>query len=438
MKPFSDRLQMFVGGVIHNLALPRITRRDGTELAGSPTFWPRIMPAAGSPVVEPNMATRFLSPDPDSFVFAKFRGLSTIMLDAWSDWYEAPVVLDFTEPGMLEAAVPLAKGIAVYPDHSHGVADWIGVVTNSWWGANDPGLPVPGIDLELRIDSFVSDVARRVAMGLLSDLPTVRSGSFGMRNYLEMSHPKMLIEEFVLRQGEIVGGQIVRFIVREIIELGEYSLVYKGADPLAVKLARSRERVAVPNINPQQPGEAAAPLAGDSLTGKEEEGMKIFGDAQLARVGTILGAAPPVEDDQIGEALLARAEKLAADTVELMRKIADLTPKAAAGDVLLAAERAEVVRLAKIVQGDSAPVALKALEDSINAAGAGRLVEMHAEFAKLADAKLPLRCAACGSTTVERRSSVEQTPETGLHKTPASADPAAARLSRRYGDGSKE
>jgi len=420
MKPFSEHLQMFVGGAIHSLALPRVTRRDGTEiqLGGRPdTFLANDIAAAGAPPAEPNMATQFLSPDPNSFVFAKFRGLSAIMLDAWSDWYEAPVVLDYTEPGMLEAAVPLARGIAVYPDHSHGVADWIGVVTQSWWGANDPGLPVAGIDLELRIDSFVSDVARRVAMGLLSDLPTVRSGSFGMRNYLEMSHPRMPIEEFIARQGEIVGGEIVRFQVREILELGEYSLVYKGADPLAVKLARSL--VAVPGINLEPPGDTGT---------KGEEPM--FDSVTLARIGKVLGAAPP-EEEKIGEALLARAEKLSAEHAELTRKIADLAPRAAAGDTLLAAERIEVTRLARIVQGDSAPVALQALEDSINAADAPRLVELRTEFSAAADKKFSFTCSKCGSREVERRSSIEQAPgqETKLA---AVSDPAAQRLAARY------
>ena len=167
------------------------------------------------------ISPRDLKPKPEDYIYADFRALSKVMLPLR--------FLDFTKGNVLKSATRLFRNLTIYPNHQHDIKDWLGItIDSSWDESNEPH----GINVKLKIDALKDlDVAR----GLLSDPPTISKGSANIWIYWEKSHD-LDDTEFFVSLGKKIDGKIVRMIVTEIWDVGEYSLVWKGADINAKKL----------------------------------------------------------------------------------------------------------------------------------------------------------------------------------------------------------
>lgn len=170
---------------------------------------------------EAGISPQDLRPKPEDYIYADFRALSKVIIPLR--------FLDFAKGNVLKSATRLFRNLTVYPNHQHDIKDWLGVVIDSSWDENKTP---HGINIKLKIDALKDlDVAR----GLLSDPPTITKGSANVWFNWEKSHDLDDIEFFV-SLGKKIDGKIVRMIVTEIWDVGEYSLVWKGADTYAKKL----------------------------------------------------------------------------------------------------------------------------------------------------------------------------------------------------------
>jgi len=185
----------------------------------------------------------FTSPEPSpppsllgEFLHARFRALSKIYIE---DYY-----MDFSKGDVLEKSTPLLKDQTVYTDHKVSVHNWAGVVENSLWdGESDP----PGIDADIKIDIATNP---KIARGLSIQPPAIHSASVTAFFLWSKSHPDMDDNEFFYNLGKDKKGEIVRIIIDEIIQYGEFSLVWQGADPNAKrKFQAALEHI---RMNPQK------------------------------------------------------------------------------------------------------------------------------------------------------------------------------------------
>jgi hypothetical protein len=202
----------------------------------------RLIASLQSVSAQPPVASASSNPLPASdaeFYRVRFRALSQIYIEDYC--------LDMTKPGMLEKSASLLKNQTVYTDHRVSVQNWIGVVENSFWdGASNP----PGIDADLKIDIKENP---KIVRGLSIQPPAIHSCSVQYFCLWSKSHPDLNIDEFLDRLGTEFNGQIVRFIIDEITNYGELSLVWRGADPNAKRKLQSRlnSEFRIPHSEPQ-------------------------------------------------------------------------------------------------------------------------------------------------------------------------------------------
>jgi len=164
-----------------------------------------------------------INPLDSDFIYPQFRALSATLIPGY--------FLDFTKPGMLEAAAPLLQGQTVYTDHVYWrVANWIGAVNQSTWDAKgDQVGGVPGINVELKIDWKMNP---KIARGLLMKPPAIHSVSATVDFEWDASHPDLLEQGIFFRNlGQDIDGEIVRILVTKIVAFYELSLVFQGANP---------------------------------------------------------------------------------------------------------------------------------------------------------------------------------------------------------------
>ena len=97
-----------------------------------------------------------LKPKDTDYIFPLFRALSATTVEGY--W------LDYSTPGVLQAAVPLLQNQTVYADHVYWrVADWVGVVQESTWdakGEQSGGDPGHQREAENRLEKESVDRAR--------------------------------------------------------------------------------------------------------------------------------------------------------------------------------------------------------------------------------------------------------------------------------------
>jgi len=181
---------------------------------------------------QPNQAASPSLPQSDAEFFrARFRALSQIFI--------ADYAIDFTQEGVLEKSVPLLKNQTVYPDHNTDIHNWIGVVENSLW---DKEFSPPGVDADLKIDRANN---LKIIRGLTFEPPAIHSCSVTIFFTWHKSHPELSDDVydpdcFWWLLGTEKDGEIVRVIVDEILQYGELSLVWQGADPYAKRKLESR------------------------------------------------------------------------------------------------------------------------------------------------------------------------------------------------------
>ncbi|HEX8097603.1 MAG TPA: hypothetical protein VF507_06185, partial [Pyrinomonadaceae bacterium] len=163
-----------------------------------------------------------LLPKPEDYYYKDYRAISATLAPCYG--------LDFSKPGVLEAAVPMLKGQTVYKDHwFYSVDGWVGVVSEAAWDAkgDQVGGGTAGINAKLKLDSKKDPMLIR---GVAMEPPAVHSCSVTVLFEFEFSHPDLVEQgRFWQLLGEEVEGQIVRLVVTAVLGFWELSLVFQGA-----------------------------------------------------------------------------------------------------------------------------------------------------------------------------------------------------------------
>jgi len=144
--------------------------------------------------------------------------------------------IDFSKPGVLKSAMPLALGITINADHETALGNAMGSVKEVFWqnSYTDPttGKLVPaGFNGVFKIDGKSNP---RIARGIMMDPPSIHSNSVTVRFAWEKSHAAMSDEEFWSKWGSKDSeGKLIRKVATQLIMFRETSLVGLGADPYA-------------------------------------------------------------------------------------------------------------------------------------------------------------------------------------------------------------
>lgn len=282
-------------------------------------------------------------PTDDDYISVKFRAISkTVVPGHWIDW---------SKDDVLKASVQKLLGQTVYPNHDFtDINNWLGSVASVEWdevGANSEG--IPGINAEYKIDALMNP---RIARGLLMKPPAIHSTSMTVLFKFEPSHQDIWNESrwrFCELLGEEVEGEIVRFIVTEILEFWEASLVFLGADRLAKKQqdelqsfgANAGEIPALPAKGTEKPKNS-----------NEVKTMKVTKE-QLVKLGLEFDGDDVPEDAVLTAAELtidSLTETLAAFGETQPSEVEALRVRAEAGDKFVEKQRVEVTRLARLAE----------------------------------------------------------------------------------------
>lgn len=146
--------------------------------------------------------------------------------------------IDFSEE-VLKKALPKFNHVTIFPDHKPSIRDLIGVTTNARL-INSKG--VLGIDADFKIDIVQNP---EIIRGLQMNPPAIKHCSVGINIDYKMSHNFKTEWEFERHLGQTVEGEIVRYIVTEIIDVLEVSLVYKGANPYTTRLMHKENNMKI-------------------------------------------------------------------------------------------------------------------------------------------------------------------------------------------------
>lgn len=345
-------------------------------------------------------------PKDEDYIFVNFRALSKATVPGhWIDW---------SKDNVLKDSVPKLLGATVYPNHDFtDINNWLGAVQNVAWdeqGANAQN--VPGINATYKIDALMNP---RIARGLLMNPPAIHSTSMTVLFKFEFSHPDIANESrwrFMELLGEEVEGEIVRFIVTEILEYWEASLVFQGADRLAKQYDDDEEDFDDESLN------AANLDMPTNLAKKEKTEMAKCTDCKDAEATLC--------------ATCAKKKKMSADPEEANlsvqleaanQKITDLQEKADVADKYVEEKRAEVTRLAKIAELGAGEGELdEVISAQINEANFERLQGLTKYYEKKAADKFPPgrssqessdEVETAGGVKAEQQTTVPQT--IGLH-----------------------
>lgn len=172
-------------------------------------------------------------PDPanDGLVRQRWRFVS--MIEAWpSGGFFLPQLIDMSHnngKALQEAALLINRDKPpLMLNHSLDVQDEVGFVEGAEW-ENSRDIK-PGVNGHLVVDPEIeSKVAKKIEKGLF------RNGSIGIAMKLLASHPKMKPKEFYEKQGQMINGNKVRWLLQKVHKVRHFALVpaMTGADPNA-------------------------------------------------------------------------------------------------------------------------------------------------------------------------------------------------------------
>lgn len=376
-------LQQFFKVVSHERRIAQVTLIDGH--APDAAMLSRL---AAASQMAPEDAGLNPNPKPEDFIYLPFRALSRVVIPGY--W------LDYTRPGVLEAAVPLLEGATVYKNHSFwDVEKHLGSVSKSWFdkqGANSGG--VPGINCELMIDAVANP---RIARGLQMRPPAIHSLSLTVLFEFDFSHPRLVEErKFWINLGEEIDGEIVRLIVTKIREIWEASLVFQGAD----RIAKQDTSGDTETEEEMEAGRKKKKMD----AGPGEATMKLTTEQKQR-----LGIAHEGED--VPESVIyAAAEKLATQAAGFdQAKLDALQKQAETAETLLTDKRAEVTRLATLAElGAEEGKLEEVITQSIAEATPERLLSLEAYYRKRAAEKLPGRSSQEDAEAVHKAGGVAE------------------------------
>ena len=397
----------------------------------------------------PQLDASELTPKDEEFIEPMFRLLSeTIVSKNWNP-------TDFSHGGVLKASMKLLLGQTVNCDHETNIGNAIGSVSKVMWqeGYKEGSFIIPaGINGVLKIDGKANP---RIARGILMEPPSIHSNSVTVQFKWDKSHPQMEDNEFYQKLGTYDDkGKMVRRIVTEVVRYLETSLVSHGADPFAQKIGEDGKI-----INP-----TFAKRSWGSYKEYEEDTKKVyyfsdfkdyndtresFSDKSQIDNQDKTNSMNELElfiESLVKEGVISFAEGTEANqenALELLRglvssrgdlqtqvdnlttekntlteqiankdaEIANLKEMATVGKNHIASLREDAVATYKKLMGDKAD---ETIINMLNAetTGLNTLISLKEDYAKRLEEKFPLHCAKCGSTDVNRSSSIKENEET--------------------------
>lgn len=364
---------------------------EATQKTGEASQWLDFKSAADE--VSPLPASEIL-PKPEELYYLTMRAISQKVVECYS--------IDYTRPGVLEASVPLLNGQRICKDHEYWeVEDAIGAIVSAEWdsaGTNSNG--VPGINARFFIDSKIAPgIVRRLAY----PVPAIHSCSVTVGFEWEPSHLDLLEEgDFWRLLGREVEGQVVRLIVTKILFYRELSLVWAGADTDAKRIPEDDEEPAAEDAGESE-SKRKTKMNSASLppVGNKEKTVKLSKDQK-----ELLGLSHAGEDVPDAEVVNALDG--------LVKAQAHTQGQITAAQAIIATERAEVVRLATLVEAGDDGKLPEVIAASIEHTPADKLSALKAHYEQKAAAKLGVKNGTA-------RSSVEDNPVTAAPQPKAQA-----------------
>jgi len=341
-----------------------------------------------------------IKPKDEDYVRVEFRAISARYLG------ESGYFLDFSDQSVLFESIPLMLdksrgGIRRVPlkfhrNHSHAVEAVIGWVDAAAWNVAAGQQSAPGINIETMIDW---KLAPNEVRQLLSDPPLVESVSISFMGEFERSHPDMDFWTFIDMLGHEVDGETVRVLVTKIYEYDHVGLVTEGAD----------EEADMVDNDPDELGTGNNQIRLHKSTNSGEVEMKdvlALTEKELSTLCGLLDCEKIESFKELTDAIGNIAWE-AGKVEELQGEIETLKETKEQFDSLLSTKRDAVKKLIVKVDGEGS----KAMQSVCDKMDFAELSELEETYSTRLEAKYPLRCAACGSTNVERRSSVEELAE---------------------------
>lgn len=376
--------------------------------------------------------------DSEGFVFPIFRGLSEVIVNKKS----RPT--DFTKNSVLKNSVGKFRGLAVYPNHEMTLGNELGVITEDYWQESyttDNGILVPaGINLKLRIDGKAHT---NIARGVMSNPPSIHSGSATVEFQWEKSHPKLTNEEFVGKVGTYGSDkELIRRIATEVNRYYEYSLVPHGADPFAQKVkagqivndlyAASRDSYSSGFQSEQKIhyfsfketetfGEAQSHKDNKLNPTKNKEKMREI----LLRLALSLALTPEATatEEQLTELVDSKIKENLTNATKVNKELLALNPKVSELETSITGLNAEIVELKKpqpelvamltaerneVVRLYNLSTENKPDEPILKLIASGNfetLTALKAQYSKAVKEEFSGKCAKCGSTEITHQHS---------------------------------
>ena len=326
------------------------------------------------------------------------------------------IAMDFTADGALERSAPFYKpqGLRRVPnlsEHDWSLGSTIGFVGDSWYSRGDLGLDKEGVNVVRYI--YVNAAPRTVE---LIEKRVYDSVSVSDEWDFELSHPDMDLDEFFARQGELVEGRVVSFVV------GDYKAVFEVSD-VAIPADKNARNISFRRVSwAEIESRFARPLTPDGrIDGAPDDGRKLIAVSGLrartdndgtrgagkkeAAMSTISLAKLSAFfdgdfDDEDAVADFARKQSTALEKLKVERdkaqKEADaLRPRAEAGDEYIKSLREAVKKQAAIVAEANDGKISEEEDKAIAEAGFEELKRMQAVYGVRMTNELKVRCAKC-------------------------------------------
>ena len=374
----------------------------------------------------------------DKFIYATYRALSSTIVNG----LDTPI--DFSKKGVLKKATKFLKDQPFLKDHDRSIDSQIGKVTDTLWDDGEGNIP-GGINALVRINVRAPQSATVIPLIEEGDANSV---SVTVWYEWEKSHPEIEDWDYIWALGTEVDGELVRIIVTKILDIGELSLVWDGADPYAERIEASAApqeafasfAVGLPvapikkefdrkqSINFESNKEDAVMLeklrkAVAQMFGKDIEQIDEQFVTDLSVGAISLDSAPAVVDllsakqgkvDEYVALLETRGEEIGT----LKAEVEAMKSESALGKKYLEDMRASAIKFYKMAEGDASSDTILTM---IEMASLEQAIALRDQFRKQADEKVPLKCEACGSEKVSRASSAPDSKETVGEPEPTAA-----------------
>lgn len=392
----------------------------------------------------PNYATYYpevtpedLKPKDDEFIYPVFRLLSAVTVNKGSG---SPT---YFPPAILKKSMSKLLGQTVFIDHEMTTGNALGVVAEVEWQeeytTKDGTIVPPGINGKMKLDGKTHP---GIARAIMMEPPAIHSNSVTIRFAWEKSHKSMPDDEFYSKLGSNdKDGKLIQKIATDIDSYWETSLVPHGADPFAKKIQENGEIV-----NPHFSGHRDEQFSLNLFDFKTQMDTTILTNFKtkeyinqnkhsmkdvlnLALISVFGLSAENLEDGNFDFEGTFKALKIDADKYKALNdkfksleltsegflkdedlgkftsvNIAELKKQAEIGEKHLSSQRAEAVRLYRVIKGDKADEAMIATIENSNLEAAGVFIS---DYLQESEKMFPLHCNKCNSTDVSRMTSTQ-------------------------------